>query len=543
MKKIIYSLILSSSLVSFSAATAFAEVNEVEQSETAEQVEKDQTSLVTKEVINVGGEGQLKLETLKIKETELEFIPLKTEGIELKADGTYVGLKPGKFIFTPKYVVKEEANQKNRSSNNTFPEVTVEVRDQKQVFYEVKGEYKLDKNSYLVGETGKITREPFEGVQMTGDFKPIKTSSFELTKEGDFKSQKAGEEILQFEYILSPETEKKLKENYIKNAKEELTVDDITITDNGKISSLSIEVKEKETPPEKVTLEIVKAYTVDKSTLKVGEAGQVKVKPLKGIELTGDYKVIDNANVSLDKNGRLVAKKEGKTNIRPELMLSENSKKAVKEQYIKESGRDNLKLEDITIVEKNQEEPLTIQVNKKEEPKAEKLSIDVTPTFSLNKQSFQVGETGGKLTVNPLHGVQVKGKFKEIKNPVIDFKTDGSFIGMQAGSVELAPSFEIAKESLDEIANVFLKKSENAHFTRQDVEFVHKDVQPIFPITFTSPSGNNNNNNSGGKSAKNYVPVEEKRTLPQTGENRSWFISMLGAISLLGSGLIFKRRS
>lgn len=542
MKKIVFGLILGSALVSFNGALALAEESQTQESAAIEQVEKNQTNLVTKEMINIGGEGKLKVEEKELKGKELEFVPFKNEGIELKADGTYVGLKSGKFTFTPYYVIKEEANTKNASSKMAFPEVAVEVKDKRQVFYEVKSDYELDKASYLVGETGHITRKPVNKIEMKGEFKPVKTPYFELAKDSSFKNLKAGKEKLDFEFILSEETEKNLKEDYIKNAKEELTLDDITIVDGNKTSSLTIEVKEKEVPGEKVTLEVVKAYTINTSTIKVGESAQISIKPLNGVNLSGEYKTIDNANVSMDKDGRVVAKKEGKIDIQPELMLSEDSKKVVKEQYIKDSGRDDLKLEDITIVEKNQNDPIAIQVNKKEEPKAEKLSIDVTPSFSLNKQSFQVGETGGKLTVNPLHGIQVKGKFKEVTNPVINFKSDGSFIGMQAGSVELAPTFEIAPESLEEIATVFLKKSENAHLTRKDVEFTHKDVQPVFPIKFTSPSGNNNNNNSGGKSAKNYVPVEEKRILPQTGENRSWAISLIGGLSILGSSLLFRSK-
>ena len=42
---------------------------------------------------------------------------------------------------------KEEANAKNASSKIAFPEVTVEVKDKRQVFYEVKSDYELDKAS------------------------------------------------------------------------------------------------------------------------------------------------------------------------------------------------------------------------------------------------------------------------------------------------------------------------------------------------------------------------------------------------------------
>ncbi|MBO0438568.1 LPXTG cell wall anchor domain-containing protein [Vagococcus fluvialis] len=70
---------------------------------------------------------------------------------------------------------------------------------------------------------------------------------------------------------------------------------------------------------------------------------------------------------------------------------------------------------------------------------------------------------------------------------------------------------------------------------------MHKDVQPVIPIKFTSTINNNQNNNNN--SGKTYVPAEQKRTLPQTGEKSALLASAFGLFLVIGSSLIFKSRN
>lgn len=540
MKKRMISLFLMSGLILGSQVFFAKEMEATKESNQQTLVKEEKSSNLTKEVINIHGEGQIKWDTSKGKVSDYEFVPFKDDGIELQANGTYIGQKAGKYTFTPYYIEKNATAKKGKVTSYPLKEVTVEVRDQEQIMLNVTSGYDLTKSDYFIEEEGVVTRQNFQGIEMIGEFTPIKTSTFEVDKNGTIKALNVGKEELELEYILADETEVALKEAFIKESTDEVTLDDITVVDQNKKSLLSLEVTPKNEIGQEVILEVRKEYTIDQPNLKVGELATVMIKPVNGIELTGEYQALDNPIISLNNRGTLVARKEGKTQFIPEMMLSEESKMGLKEAYLKESQREDLALDDIKVIEKNQEAPIEIQVNSKEEPKIDKLTIDVTPSFYLDKQSFNVGETGGRLTVNPIHGISVKGEFKEIKNPVIDFKKDGTFMGLQAGSVELAPSFKISDESLDEIANLFLSKSENAHLTREDVEFAQKDVQPIFPIQFTAPSGNNN---SGGKSGKNYVPVEEKRVLPQTGETGSFGLSILGICSLLGGSLLFRKNN
>jgi LPXTG-motif cell wall-anchored protein len=556
MKKKILGIVLLS-VVMLGQSNVLA-VEESKPKEDVEQVAEKQNAnfknyTIDQTKINIDGSGVITLG--KVNETQLEgkFVPIKNEFVELKEDGTFIGLKAGKTKLTPVVILSEkslkELNQADvaktlldnqKTSQITLEPLELEIQDRKQEIVTITSGYTLSSKTVKEKESITISREAYKGTALKGSYKPVNNQYASLSDTGVIKGLKKGKTTLDVEYTINEQTVNEIKKAHLKELnKPELTVDDITVVDQNKQSSVPVEVLANEPKEETIELPIKKEYVLDKSTIKLNETAKVSIKDIYGVKVAGDFKEANSDWGTLNKAGILTPKKAGSLKLVPDFVISEASKKAIKESYIKESGKDNLKVENINLVETNQTEGLNLIIQA--DDKVKKVTIDITPSIKANKQELKVGETGGKLTVDSLYGVTLKGKFKAVKNPVIDFKEDGTFIGLQAGTVELAPNYEISQESLDEIANVFLKQDQYSHLTRSDVEFIHKDVQPVIPIKFTSTTNNNQNNNNNSR--KTYVPAEQKRTLPQTGEKSALLASAFGLFLVIGSSLIFKSRN
>lgn len=556
MKKKILGIVLLS-VVILGQSNVLA-VEESKPKEDVEQVAEKQNAnfknyTIDQTKINIDGSGVITLG--KVNETQLEgkFVPTKNEFVELKEDGTFIGLKAGKTKLTPVVILSEkslkELNQTDvaktlldnqKTSQITLEPLELEIQDRKQEMVTITSGYTLSSKTVKEKESITISREAYKGTALKGSYKPVNNQYASLFDTGVIKGLKKGKTTLDVEYTINEQTVNEIKKAHLKELnKPELTVDDITVVDQNKQSSVAVEVLGNEPKEETIELPIKKEYVLDKSTIKLNETAKVSIKDIYGVKVAGDFKEANSDWGTLNKAGILTPKKAGSLKLVPDFVISEASKKAIKESYIKESGKDNLKVENINLVETNQTEGLNLTIQA--DDKVKKVTIDITPSIKANKQELKVGETGGKLTVDSLYGVTLKGKFKAVKNPVIDFKEDGTFIGLQSGTVELAPNYEISQESLDEIANVFLKQEQYSHLTRRDVEFIHKDVQPVIPIKFTSTTNNNQNNNNN--SGKTYVPAEQKRTLPQTGEKSALLASVFGLFLVIGSSLIFKSRN
>lgn len=556
MKKKILGIVLLS-VVMLGQSNVLA-VEESKPKEDVEQVAEKQNAnfknyTIDQTKINIDGSGVITLG--KVYETQLEgkFVPTKNEFVELKEDGTFIGVKAGKTKLTPVVILSEkslkELNQTDvaktlldnqKTSQITLEPLELEIQNRKQEIVTITSGYTLSSKTVKEKESITISREAYKGTALKGSYKPVNNQYASLSDTGVIKGLKKGKTTLDVEYTINEQTVYEIKKAHLKELnKPELTVDDITVVDQNKQSSVAVEVLANEPKEETIELPIKKEYVLDKSTIKLNETAKVSINDIYGVKVAGDFKEANSDWGTLNKAGILTPKKAGSLKLVPDFVISEASKKAIKENYIKESGKDNLKVENINLVETNQTEGLNLTIQA--DDKVKKVTIDITPSIKANKQELKVGETGGKLTVDSLYGVTLKGKFKAVKKPVIDFKEDGTFIGLQAGTVELAPNYEISQESLDEIANVFLKQEQYSHLTRNDVEFIHKDVQPVIPIKFTSTTNNNQNNNNN--SGKTYVPAEQKRTLPQTGEKSALLASVFGLFLIIGSSIIFKSRN
>ncbi|MGF2055170.1 LPXTG cell wall anchor domain-containing protein [Vagococcus fluvialis] len=556
MKKKILGIVLLS-VVMLGQSNVLA-VEESKPKEDVEQVAEKQNAnfknyTIDQTKINIDGSGVITLGKVNATQLEGKFVPIKNEFVELKEDGTFIGLKAGKTKLTPVVILSEkslkELNQTDiaktlldnqKTSQITLEPLELEIQDRKQEIVTITSGYTLSSKTVKEKESITISREAYKGTALKGSYKPVNNQYASLSDTGVIKGLKKGKTTLDVEYTINEQTVNEIKKTHLKELnKPELTADDITVVDQNKQFSVAVEVLANEPKEETIELPIKKEYVLDKSTIKLNETAKVSIKDIYGVKVAGDFKEANSDWGTLNKAGILTPKKAGSLKLVPDFVISEASKKAIKESYIKESGKDNLKVENINLVETNQTEGLNLTIQA--DDKVKKVTIDITPSIKANKQELKVGETGGKLTVDSLYGVSLKGKFKAVKNPVIDFKEDGTFIGLQAGTVELAPNYEISQESLDEIANVFLKQEQYSHLTRSDVEFIHKDVQPVIPIKFTSTTNNNQNNNNN--SGKTYVPAEQKRTLPQTGEKSALLASAFGLFLVIGSSLIFKSRN
>src|SRR5699024_758252 len=111
--------------------------------------------------------------------------------------------------------------------------------------------------------------------------------------------------------------------------KPELTVDDITVVDQNKQSSVAVEVLANEPKEETIELPIKKEYVLDKSTIKLNETAKVSIKDIYGVKVAGDFKEANSDWGTLNKAGILTPKKAGSLKLVPDFVISEASKKAI----------------------------------------------------------------------------------------------------------------------------------------------------------------------------------------------------------------------
>lgn len=558
MKKVIVSCLLCSTLALVSLSPVHAEdVNDKIETTKAEKEETKKNdalfSIETKD-ITVGETREIKMNKYQDVTLEGKFEAVKSDAYDLTEDGRLTVKKAGKLKVEPVFKLTEDSykalkevidKEKTKSvnllnKNIKLDPINLEIKERKQETIKVSSGYVLSPETLTMGKSGKISRESYKGILMEGQFVPKKTDVVELKADGTLTPLKEGKETVEVTYNLSEKTIEAIKKNYLDENKDKgLTMEDLVVVDDSKTANVSIEVK-KAPVKEKVEVRYSVGFNLDNTQIKMGSSAKLSVQQVNGVDLKGEYSSVSNAFVSIDKTGKVTPKKVGSTTITPKFVVSEQSKKELKESYIKSSNKPELTVDDIKLVEEKQTQAFDIKVLEKDVPKKEKLQIDVTTHFKASSQNLRIGAPGGKVTVDPIHGVAVKGSFKAIKNPVIDFKEDGSFIGLQAGSVELVPHFELSKESLDAIAEVVLKEKGNEAFTRSDVEFIQKDIAQMIPITFTS-AANNNNNSGGSGNNKQYVPATQRKTLPQTDEASTTLVALFGLLLMVGSGIFFKK--
>lgn len=596
MKKVVLGITLFSTLLLANPGQGFADKVSDKADQTQTEIIKksnvDSIFTVDNKKININGTGKISLKPVYGVKLEGKFESLKNENLELKSDGTYTGLKTGKTTISPVFNLTDESfkdlekvyqektgNQLDKEQPLKMSPVEIEVTNKKQVELKLSDEFQIDQKVLAVGDVAKVKRASINGVEVKGTFKTQKSDIANLKEDGTLTALKEGADTLKIDFELSQESEQAIKKAYIKESSDkELKESDITLLETDKNSELKFEVKQaapieettettsetvkeesgtsKEeteeteetsevTPTKQVDYSIKKEYVTDKSSYKVGETGKVSVKAIDGVELKGEFKSLTNDFVKLSSTGELTILKAGTTQITPEFILSDTSKKELKQNYIKSSGNSELKEADVNLVETNDSSAISLTIAKKDEVKKEKIKVDVTPDYKISGTKFTLGSIGGKVTVNPIQGVQPKGKFKTEKHTMFELKEDGSFIGHQAGTVEFYPSFEISKESLNEIGAAVLKQKGNEGRTIEDIEFIRKDIQKSFKVEFAAKTDNKGKGKLG-PAGKKYVPATKKyepvKTLPQTGESKGVLLILLGSLTTVGSAIFLRSR-
>lgn len=242
-------------------------------------------------------------------------------------------------------------------------------------------------------------------------------------------------------------------------------------------------VKEKEedvAADTKVLVDATTHYSIDQQKLAVGKSAKLSVKPILGVEVTGEFKEYKNEIIEVKKDGTVVALKEGTTDFAPNFLLSNETKQKIKEAYIKQPGNEKVKIETIALSHRDIAQIFKMEVGNPTETK--KHQIDITPSFSIDKEKLEVGESG-KVSIAPIEGVALKGKYKPSKNDFIELKEDGTYTALKpTKSVELMPFFTISDESLKAITKAYVSKPENAGVSESDIEFITKDIAFSFPV-------------------------------------------------------------
>ena len=242
-----------------------------------------------------------------------------------------------------------------------------------------------------------------------------------------------------------------------------------------------VKEKEEDAAVEKeVRVDATTYYSIDQQKLAVGKSAKLSVKPILGVEVTGEFKEYKDQYVQIKKDGTVVALKEGTTAIGPTFFLSKESEQKIKEAYIKQPGNEKVKIENIILSKKDIQQVFKMEVGNQTETK--KHQIDITPSFSIDKEKLEVGESG-KVSIAPIEGVALKGKYKPSKNDFIELKEDGTYTALKPNKqAVLTPFFEISEESLASIKKAYKEKPGNEGIPDEDITFYQREMLQVFHI-------------------------------------------------------------
>jgi len=218
-------------------------------------------------------------------------------------------------------------------------------------------------------------------------------------------------------------------------------------------------------------------YSIEKSEFTVGEKGKITVEPVYDVTPKGTFKTEKNEMVDLKEDGSFSLLKAGKTELRPSFTLTKESEQEIKEAYMKKQGIKNRRTEDYELVFSKELPSLPITVSELTKTR------DISYNFKVDTTSLKVGEKG-KLSVEPLYGVNPKGQFKPEKNDFIDLKEDGTFTALKAGKTELKPTFTISEESVKEIDAAYVAQLEKPE--EGDTSFPMPTIQQRIPIEISN---------------------------------------------------------
>lgn len=229
-------------------------------------------------------------------------------------------------------------------------------------------------------------------------------------------------------------------------------------------------------------VDVTPNFSIENKLTVVGEANTIKVSPMYGVTAKGTFKEIKNESIHVKTDGSFTVLKEGTVKITPEFTLSPESLKEITQAYIKENNLVNVTENDFTSSVKEIAQILTIEGVVVQE--TQKVAIDITPTFEINKEELAVGETA-QLSVKPIEGVEVTGTFSN-GNEFVKIADDGTVTGIKASEKEMfIPFFKLSEKSHNDIFEAYKKKPGNENLVIDDVEFITRDIAQLIPIKIT----------------------------------------------------------
>ena len=336
------------------------------------------------------------------------------------------------------------------------------------------------------GETGKLSVDKFEGIELKGTFKEIKNNpNVAVSKDGTWTAKKIGATTFVPIFELSTET---LKEIEKKHPETELQFKDIAQVINVKVGPKSIQVPIDISP--------------NSITAVKGTTGKLTVEKFEGINLSGTFKEIkDNPTIELNSDGTWRAKQPGTATFTPEFELSAAALKEIEKKY---PGTE-LQFKDMAQV-------INVQVN----PEV----IQVPIIFEPASITAMDGESG-ELRVKDFEGIKLRGSFEEMisDNPFVSLETNGMWTAMRRGSTVLIPKFEVYAETLEELQNKYPGSKIEFIDTEQRIEMEIKPTSLWITIDFSPKTITAVEGESGQLTAGDFDGIKLRGTFKEIKDN------------------------
>lgn len=372
------SFMITANVLAETQATSTSSTNKVE---IVEESKEGNTSPVKKvsidatpnysmntQKIKVGEKAQLSVEPIMGVKLEGEFVSSKNEFLEVSSEGVVKGLKAGKTSIYPNFKISEKtyadlksAYIKQPGNENILPEnIQFKVRDIAKFFaievmprtetkehkVNITPHLSVDKETLEVGQTGKISVAPIEGVNVTGTFTAAKNEHIKLAEDGIYTALKPNDSaFLSPHFKLSEESLEAIKVAYIKKpGNENVKKEEIILYQNESLQVFHINIP-------KIVVGINWHSTVNPKKIKVGEIAKLSMASQHGYTPKVKYPLNkENKHVKVTEDGIVTGIKAGKTSINTTFNeLSKEDENKIKEAYLKEKELTNLTIDDLEI--------------------------------------------------------------------------------------------------------------------------------------------------------------------------------------------------
>lgn len=338
------SVCLSFSMVSFATEdSSEVEVEATQSSETQTKVTKAKKEIdltpkfKIKEIkTTIGGKGTVEVEQIEgMKDLKGTFKTTVADQsvLSITDQGQWQGLKQGKTKATLDFEWDKESLQKIQEKypdhqlvkKDIVQEVPVEVTETKEVNVDITPSFNVGTIRAKIGETGQFKVAPMGGVAnpkgtylayIPEDSKGI----ISVDANGKWTALKTGKVDFVLDFQLSEESMKEIQD---KNPGSTLKARSIA-------SRVKVEVKPVG------TLNITPRIDLTSINGKVGDTGQIKVKPIEGIkDATGSFvpRISDPSIIEIDSAGKWKALKAGTTSFTYTYNWSDETMKKLAEKY------------------------------------------------------------------------------------------------------------------------------------------------------------------------------------------------------------------